>query len=198
MTTINPNSTFADMMLRIAGLDGNTGNTGTGTNPIVAEMPEGAAENTKTYMERILETEMEYKPEIIEAVKEFKKYHKIGAEDDVARLNAMAALAHAVAVAEHKPTPIVQMEHIDGSPSYRSDYNEITHTITMRGKLSIVTFLHELAHAVYAYDEHMARVWSIKLFKKVYPKAFANLKVVDGFALVRPDDTIARPIAERG
>jgi hypothetical protein len=43
-----------------------------------------------------------------------------------------------------------------------------------RGRLSVVTYLHEFAHAL-GRDERGACRWSINLFRRVFPEQFARL-----------------------
>lgn len=53
------------------------------------------------------------------------------------------------------------------------------------GNPSIISTLHETAHALYGSSELQACQFSIRLFKAVYPKAFAKL-VWEGHMLKRP------------
>lgn len=50
-------------------------------------------------------------------------------------------------------------------------------TITLVGKLSVVTFLHEFAHAR-GMKERGACRWSVNLFKRVFPKQYEKLRSV--------------------
>ena len=47
--------------------------------------------------------------------------------------------------------------------------------ITMRGRLSVVTYLHEFAHAL-GRDERGACRWSLNLFRRVFPEQCARLR----------------------
>jgi len=60
---------------------------------------------------------------------------------------------------------------IDGSCSGHSCYNPASDTITLHGRLSVVTYLHEVAHAL-GRDERGACRWSINLFAKCFPREF--------------------------
>jgi len=55
--------------------------------------------------------------------------------------------------------------------------------IVLVGKLSLITFLHEYAHAL-GKDEYGACKWSINLFKRTFPKSFEKLNQV-GHTLVK-------------
>jgi hypothetical protein len=52
-------------------------------------------------------------------------------------------------------------------------HTPILDLIALVGKLSVVTYLHELAHAR-GYDERQAVKWSVNLFRKVFPRSFAR------------------------
>jgi hypothetical protein len=56
-----------------------------------------------------------------------------------------------------------------------SNYNRLTHTITMEGKISILTFLHEFGHAR-GFDETDATLWSVNIFKRTFPVSYSKLK----------------------
>ena len=53
-------------------------------------------------------------------------------------------------------------------------YTPATHEIRLIGKLSVVTYLHEFAHARGA-DERQAVAWSVNLFARLFPRSFARL-----------------------
>ncbi len=56
-----------------------------------------------------------------------------------------------------------------------SSYNPNTHTITIYGKFSVLTFLHEWGH-VRGFDEVDTTYWSVNLFKRVFPVSYSKLK----------------------
>jgi hypothetical protein len=57
-------------------------------------------------------------------------------------------------------------------------------SITLTGRPSVVTYLHEFGHAR-GYDEYGAVIWSVNLFKKCFPEQFARCSQV-GHMLVPP------------
>lgn len=57
-----------------------------------------------------------------------------------------------------------------------SNFNTSTGRITLRGRLSVVTYLHEFAHALGKLEEREACRWSINLFRRVFPRQFARLR----------------------
>ena len=138
--------------------------------------------------------EIVYPEAVISTLKEFKKNHKYSALPDgmQARQEAMAAMTQNFCVA--LAIELIAFRAFDLTPdgsSRESYYDSIERCITMLGKLSVITFLHEFAHGLNPDGgEDFARMWSLTLFRKVYPKAFENLfmatKNATEFFLVRP------------
>jgi len=102
-----------------------------------------------------------------------------------ARLNA--ALANAYGLSE----PVLRFEGIpsrgsgsfSGASTCRRGAPGEPAVITMRGRLSVVTYLHEFAHAL-GRDESGACRWSVNLFRRVFPEQFARLRT-DGHTVRR-------------
>ena len=99
-----------------------------------------------------------------------------------------AALAAACAV----PEPDLVFENLDGGSSGRSYYAPRQHRIVLVGGISVVTYLHEFAHAR-EMDEQAACAWSINLFRAVFPRQYGGL-IHQGHMLIRPRDA---PLARR-
>jgi hypothetical protein len=70
-----------------------------------------------------------------------------------------------------------------GSSNYRP---RPVHRIELRGRFSVVTFLHEFAHAR-GFGERGACRWSINLFARCFPRSFARCRRV-GHTLVREEN----------
>ena len=126
--------------------------------------------------ENIIDLEYTYKIGAIPALSKFrkKKTFKLNTEE---RFEAMKELIEDLSAVYEIETPTLRMESINGGSSGLSSYSPVTNTIVMRGKLSIITLLHEFAHAK-GEDEHEARVWSVNLFRRVYPEQFSRLRQV--------------------
>lgn len=60
--------------------------------------------------------------------------------------------------------------------SMSSCYSPNTKEIHLKGNQSIITALHELGHHIFGSNELKACVFSISLFKIVFPKAYTRLK----------------------
>lgn len=56
-----------------------------------------------------------------------------------------------------------------------SYYMPMMHLISLRGRLSVITLLHELAHALRKNERDACR-WSLSLFKRVFPRQWARLR----------------------
>lgn len=67
-----------------------------------------------------------------------------------------------------------------------SCYRYLENKIVLRGKFSLLTYLHEFAHALLRDgSEPNARAWSQALFKRALPKTFAALRSEYGNAVFR-------------
>ncbi|MDB5320336.1 MAG: hypothetical protein JWN40_1967, partial [Phycisphaerales bacterium] len=71
----------------------------------------------------------------------------------------------------------LQFGLLDGEDSGSSHYVRSTDTITLCGRLSVLTFLHEFGHAL-GKDERAACRWSLNLFRAVFPVSFARCMAV--------------------
>jgi hypothetical protein len=104
-------------------------------------------------------------------------------------------LNRALSAAYDLQEPELLFRKIDGSHSGASHYTSSRHQIVMMGKLSVVTFLHEYAHAR-GMDERSACRWSINLFRRVFPRQFGRLVDI-GHTVVRPADVAAEVVGRR-
>jgi hypothetical protein len=82
--------------------------------------------------------------------------------------------------------PDLRFERLDGGPSGDSGYSPALHRIALRGKLSVVTFLHEFGHAR-GFGERQACRWSLNLFRRCFPRSFARCTAC-GHVLLRDPD----------
>lgn len=71
--------------------------------------------------------------------------------------------------------PVLDTAFIDPDRSSdRSFYVPAMHMISLRGRLSVITLLHELAHAL-GKNEYDACRWSLCLFRRVFPRQWDRL-----------------------
>ena len=136
-------------------------------------------------------TEVEIPEAAFEALRKFKKAKTYNLSIEQ-RLEHMKVMVQDLAEAHDITAPTLSMENcteanrnvagISGS----SNYNPAIHHITMVGKLSIITLLHEFGHALTSVrDEYFACGYSTELFKAVYPDQFARLNYNGHMALQR-------------
>ena len=131
----------------------------------------------------VIDNSLRFRPRALQAVREFANAGPWrGSLDErkatLRRLNK--SLAEVYGIAE----PSLRFGLIDGSCSGGSHYIPASHQITLVGKLSVVTYLHEFAHAR-GMGERGACRWSINLFRKMFPEQFARL-VGRAHMLIKP------------
>lgn len=91
---------------------------------------------------------------------------------------------------------VIRGERSASRDSSRSNYNPSEHAITLCGRWSLLTLLHEYAHSRFGNSERKAVKWSVNLFRKAFPEKFDNLIQTDGsHFLSRPDSA---PPPDRG
>jgi hypothetical protein len=101
------------------------------------------------------------------------------------RKELVLALRDALSAAYGIAPPRVAFRWSEG-PSGASNYSPRLHRIELRGRFSVVTLLHEFAHAR-GMGERAACRWSVNLFAKCFPRSFARCRRV-GHTLVREED----------
>lgn len=85
-------------------------------------------------------------------------------------------------------TPLVDASQTSkGVPSDQSYYLPLTHTIHLVGRLSVITLLHEFAHAL-GKNEIGACRWSLCLFKRTFPVRWDRLRFDGHVARYLPGD----------
>ena len=133
----------------------------------------------------VLDDDIQYPPAVTDAVKGFAETNPWKGSQNSRRKKFQQVnrdLARACSIEE----PTLNFGLLDGSSSGSSFYSPSDHRIVLTGKLSVVTFLHEFAHAL-GHDERKACRWSINLFRKCFPRQYSRLIHV-GHTLVRPED----------
>jgi hypothetical protein len=130
------------------------------------------------YPETVLEVlnpPVKFRPDVVEAVKRFalSKPYRGTLEE---RMEKFLGLHGELCGIYSKQTRLTFAD-IDGGDSGGSYYRPATDTITVTGKLSVVTYLHEFAHAL-GRDERGAVRWSVNLFRLCFPRSFARCVAV--------------------
>lgn len=129
----------------------------------------------------VLSDTITYKPEVLRAMRALKRakpYRKGKVEQAELLRAAMHAFCDAYGM--RRPRLVCQWRGGDSGSSF---YRPSQHMICLTGRFSVVTFLHEFAHAR-GYDERQAVRWSVNLFRRIFPRLFAQCRQV-GHTLVR-------------
>jgi len=76
--------------------------------------------------------------------------------------------------------------HVDeGRDSGASCYLPGAHVIILRGRLSVITALHEIGHALHGSSERMACAWSLAYFRECFPRSWRRLRFEGHMAVAR-------------
>jgi len=136
----------------------------------------------------VLDDHMRFNLVALKAVREFHEAEPWrGSLDE--RKDKFRRLNRALSSAYDITEPRLVFGRIDGSSSGASHYMPSLHRITLVGKLSVVTFLHEFGHAR-GMNERRTATWSLNLFRRWFPRQFARL-IHRGHMLIRPDEAVA-------
>jgi hypothetical protein len=125
-------------------------------------------------LEAALGLPLKFPPDTLRAVKAFarSKPWRGTIEERQAKfrqLHADLCLAYNV-----NPTLIIKGDGTgDSGGSY---FNPRTNVITLTGRLSVITFLHEWGHVLKGHDEFEACRWSLRLFQRCFPKSWGRLR----------------------
>jgi hypothetical protein len=136
----------------------------------------------------LLDEAISFHPAALEAVRVFATSEPWGGTIEQ-RKAKFRELNHALADAHGIAEPKLCFGRLDGGPSGASHYVPARHQIVLVGKLSVVTYLHEFAHAL-GYGEKDACRWSINLFRLCFPRQYSRL-VHLGHLLVLPAEVAA-------
>ena len=123
----------------------------------------------------VLNADKKYKPAVLRAVRAFRaskpwrgtiverqeKFHKLYAD-----------LAQAYGI----PEPCLMFETDETKDSGSSAYYPALRTVVLRGRLSVLTALHEFAHVLHGRSERTACRWSINLFARIFPRSFSRCR----------------------
>ncbi len=123
----------------------------------------------------VLDPPVRFRHGVVAAVRRFKRSKPWrGTEDE--RKAKFERLHYDLCALYSKQTRLV-IGLLDGEDSGSSHYVRPSDTITLCGKLSVLTFLHEFGHAL-GKDERAACRWSLNLFRAVFPVSFARCVAV--------------------
>jgi len=134
--------------------------------------------------EQILEKEVMFKKPVIETIYEWKKQYFVdGIWRNMSNNEKNKSLKKLIFKIVDKYTIFPQTNptkvEIQKNKDPCCEINGITGVNTIfldQNKPSIISTLHELAHALFGESELKACRWSIWLFKKTFPKSYEDLK----------------------
>lgn len=72
--------------------------------------------------------------------------------------------------------------------SGNSYYSSLEEKIVLKGKLSLITFLHEWGHALGKWKQEEAQEYAVSIFSKAFPEKFAKLQR-DGYLCLIPTNS---------
>lgn len=158
---------------------------------------EGQQENRNRYYppDQSVNVDLQYRPQTIAVMKHFRdtikpfrprEYSEQAVAEKFKKfqwLNLKLSKIYKI------PTPTLRIGLMtaeswskDGS-SGTSNYNRATNTITLNGKFSVTTFIHEYAHAR-GFDETDAVMWSYNLYQRTFPVSSSRM-INDGHMIIR-------------
>jgi hypothetical protein len=129
-----------------------------------------------------IDDSLRYRAGVLQLVAEFAVDHPFRGTN-LERFRKLAAL-HVALCDIYGRFPILCAEGLTGEHSGGSSFSPVSNTITLRGRLSVITYLHEFGHAL-GKNEAGACRWSLNIFKRVFPVAFSRLTAVN-HTLTRP------------
>jgi len=151
---------------------------------LIRESPWVMSQDYPQTVDEILNPNRKYPPAVLQAVKAFRA-SKAWQGTLVERQAKYQALNTALGAAYGVTPPTLVFENDEAQDSGSSCFVPATNTIILRGRLSVVTYLHEFAHFRFGHSERTACSWSINLFARCFPRSFARC-VRDGHMLRKP------------
>ena len=121
----------------------------------------------------ILDDQMRFRRTTIQVVLRFKRSRPW--RGSVAERQAKFLRFHRNLCRIYGKQTTLEFGALDGGCSDRSYYSPVEDAITLVGRLSVVTYLHEFAHAL-GRNERGACRWSVNLFKQCFPRQFARCR----------------------
>lgn len=127
-------------------------------------------------VEECLDPDRTYKVSVLLAVKTFKR-SKPWRGTVAERQQKFRTLNADLAGAYDLPIPRLVFETDENEDSGSSCFVPSSDTIILRGRLSVVSFLHEFAHfRFFGRSEREACRWSLNLFRRTFPRSWARLR----------------------
>ena len=132
-----------------------------------------------------------FRPAALAALRQFRAVHPFRLEAE-AFVDAVGTLYGGLSAAYDMPVLTVRHRGPWEGDSIESRYDDLRHRVTLRGRASVLTALHEFGHAR-GYGEGGAVYWSVNVFRRVFPRSFARLQQQPGsYMLMRADASAER------
>jgi hypothetical protein len=112
---------------------------------------------------------------VIEAVRRFAKAKPYRGSLDERKQKFVGLNADLAAACRVSP-PRILFEINEREDSGESGYSPFLDTIVLRGRLSVITMLHEWGHRIFGRSEYQACRWSLALFKRCFPRSWKRLR----------------------
>lgn len=125
-------------------------------------------------VDSVVSSPVRFKKATLSALKDFKNAKPWrGTLDE--RIEKFSTLINELSMIYRIKPPLLDTSSVDPSEcSDRSYYMPLTHSIYLVGRLSVITLLHEFAHAL-GKGEYGACRWSLNLFKQIFPSQWQKL-----------------------
>jgi hypothetical protein len=128
-----------------------------------------------TFEEILAEPTPKYRPEVLAFVRAWRQ------EWQGQRRSEDALRALVTGLADVYGRPVSSVEFMEVGAHYEPMSGRV---VLVKGKGSVVTALHELAHHLFGVSELKACRWSVHLFRRAFPRAYANTHF-EGHLLVK-------------
>jgi hypothetical protein len=124
-------------------------------------------------LDGIINPNAKYKPAVLSAVSAFARSKPWAGTVDERKAKFAVLHAALCGIYERECELIFASDFGNQDiPSGRSSFNPHYRRITLCGRSSVVTYLHEFAHAL-GKNEFRATSWSVNLFARKFPRSFA-------------------------
>ena len=125
-------------------------------------------------LEAALGLPLKFPPDTLRAVKAFarSKPWRGTLEERQSKFRQL----HADLCRVYSVTPMLQIQGDGTGDSGGSCFQPGANVITLPGRLSVITFLHEWGHVLKGHSEFEACRWSLRLFQRCFPRSWGRLR----------------------
>lgn len=137
-------------------------------------------------VEEVINDGLGFKPEVLNAMREFRKL-KPWRGTIPQRREKLTFLHHKLREIYERPFIELEFQLPEDFELPRGNgiFVEDNDTIYLIGKISVVTYLHVFAKAVFGPDDEKAMEWSINLYRRIFPNSAARMRI-EGSCIVNP------------